>query len=75
MIYYRYMTEQHKMYIVKTIIGVGVLLGIFLITESLYTYKQMRDLQGVNTITVNGTGKVEKAPDTARVSFTIEDTQ
>ncbi|MEI6022381.1 MAG: SIMPL domain-containing protein [bacterium] len=69
------MTEQHKMYIVKTIIGVGVLLGIFLITESLYTYKQMRDLQGVNTITVNGTGKVEKAPDTARVSFTIEDTQ
>ena len=69
------MTEQYKMYIVKTIIGVGVLLGIFLITESLYTYKQMRDLQGVNTITVNGTGKVEKAPDTARVSFTIEDVE
>jgi uncharacterized protein YggE len=68
------MIEIYKIHIAKVVIGVGVLLGIFLAVESFYTYKQT-STQGNSSITVSGTGKVEKAPDTARVSFTIEDIQ
>lgn len=69
------MTEEYKTNAWKIGIAVAVLLGVFLIVESVYTYKQYVSLQGNTTITVTGAGKVEKAPDTARVSFSIEDTQ
>lgn len=69
------MTEEYKKNAIKIGIAVAVLLGIFLIIESVYTYKQAQSLQVNTTITVSGIGKIEKAPDTARVSFNIEETK
>ncbi len=53
--------------------------ALFLIGAALVQFKQLRyvgsGLNATNTITVTGAGKVNRAPDTAKVSFTVQDEQ
>jgi len=67
--------ETYGKRIIQIITAVGVLLAIFLLAATLGKLKENRfigsGLAPTNTITVNGQGKIERAPDTAKVSFTI----
>jgi len=65
----------YKSLITKLVIAIGVLLAVFLLVASVAKMKESRyigtGLEATNTITVTGQGKVEKNPDTAKVSFSI----
>jgi uncharacterized protein YggE len=67
--------EKHQQIIIKLIIGIGVLLALFLLAATLGKVKEYRfigsGINATNTITVTGKGKVERAPDTARISFSV----
>lgn len=67
--------EKYKDIINKIIIAVGVLLALFLLVATLGEVKEYRyigsGLEAKNTITVTGTGKIERAPDTAKITFTV----
>lgn len=71
--------EQYKNIIIRIIIGLGILFGLFLLAATFLKMKEYRfvgsGLSATNTITVSGTGKVDRSPDTAKVSFTIQDEQ
>ncbi len=71
--------EKYHTIIIRIIVGVGVLLALFLLAATLVKMKEYRfvgsGVTATNTITVSGTGKVNRAPDTAKVSFTIMDEQ
>lgn len=68
--------EKYHTVIIRIITGVAVLLGVFLIVATATNLKEYRyvgaGLQPGSTISVSGTGKVEKAPDTAKFSFTVQ---
>lgn len=60
----------------KYITGIAVLLGLFLLVMTLGKLKEYRfigsGLSATNTITVTGEGKIDRAPDTAKISFSVE---
>ncbi len=64
--------EQNKG-IIKFIL---IFLGVFLVATSLGKLKEYRfigsGMNATNTITVQGEGKIERAPDTAKVTFTVQ---
>ncbi len=66
-----YMDKYHKI-----IVSVGVLLAAFLLVATLGKLREMRyigaGVPATNTITVNGEGKIDRAPDTAKISFSVE---
>jgi uncharacterized protein len=66
--------EKNRDIINKIIIAVGILLALFLLTATLGKLKEYRyigsGLEAKNTITVSGQGKIERAPDTAKIAFT-----
>jgi uncharacterized protein len=67
--------ERHERTIIRIITAVGVLLALFLLAATLGKLKENRfigsGMEAANTITVTGQGKVERAPDTAKVSFSV----
>jgi uncharacterized protein len=67
--------EKYREIINKIIIAVGILLVLFLLASTLGKLKEYRyigsGLEAKNTITVSGQGKVERAPDTAKIIFTV----
>ncbi|HSE56993.1 MAG TPA: SIMPL domain-containing protein [Candidatus Paceibacterota bacterium] len=67
--------EKYQTTIIRIIVAVGVLLTLFLLAATLGKLKEHRFIgSGVSpaqTITVAGTGKVNRAPDTAKISFTV----
>lgn len=65
--------EQHKG-IIKFVL---LFVGIFLVLASMNKLKEYRYIgsNSSNTITVSGTGKIDRAPDTAKVTVTISDEQ
>lgn len=71
--------QEYKTIIIRIIVGVGILLALFLLAATLVKMKEYRfvgsGVNATNTITVNGTGKIDRAPDTAKISFTIQDEQ
>lgn len=71
--------EKYQTIIIRIIVGVGVLLALFLLAATVVKMKEYRfvgsGLNATNTITVSGTGKIDRSPDTAKVSFTISDEQ
>lgn len=71
--------ETYKTIIIRIIVGVGVLLSLFLLAATLVKMKEYRfvgsGLNATNTITVSGTGKIDRSPDTAKISFTVSDEQ
>ncbi len=71
--------EKYQNIIIRIIVGVGILLSLFLLTATLIKMKEYRfvgtGVSATNTITVSGTGKIDRAPDTAKISFTIQDEQ
>ncbi|MBY0328531.1 hypothetical protein K2Q02_00320, partial [Patescibacteria group bacterium] len=68
-------TQQQKTTFIKVAVTVLVLGGIFLLVAIGAKLKEYRyigsGLPVGNTISVTGQGTVERAPDTARISFTI----
>jgi uncharacterized protein YggE len=68
--------EKYQQIIIRLIIAIGVLLGLFLLVSTLVQVKSYRyvgsGLPASNVITVQGHGEVEKAPDTAKFSFTVQ---
>jgi uncharacterized protein YggE len=68
--------EKYQTIIIRTIITIAVLLGLFLLVATfaqLKSYKYIGSgLPASNVITVQGHGEVDKAPDTAKFSFTIQ---
>jgi hypothetical protein len=60
----------------KLVIIISVLLGLFLLASTVKVLRESRfvgsGLNATNTISVTGQGKVEKAPDTAKISFTVQ---
>ncbi|HTH93411.1 MAG TPA: SIMPL domain-containing protein [Candidatus Paceibacterota bacterium] len=71
--------EKYQSIIIRIVVAVGFLLAIFLLLASISEVKSLRfigsGLPASNTITVQGNGKLEKAPDTAKFSFTIQNEQ
>ncbi len=71
--------EKYHTAIIRIIVGVGILLALFLLAATVVKVKEYRfvgsGVSASNTITVSGEGKVDRAPDTAKVSFTIMDEQ
>lgn len=71
--------EKYHTIIIRLVVIVGVLLGIFLLISIFAQAKSYKyigsGLPAANTITVQGHGEVDKAPDTAKFSFTIQDEQ
>lgn len=71
--------EKYQTVIIRLVVVVGVLLGLFLLAAicgQLKSYKYIGSgLPASNTITVQGNGKIEKSPDTAKFSFTVQDEQ
>lgn len=65
--------EQNKG-IIKFVV---LFLGVFLVAATLVKLKEYRYVgtNASNTITVSGTGKIERSPDTAKISFSIQDEQ
>ncbi|MEO5646652.1 MAG: SIMPL domain-containing protein [Candidatus Paceibacterota bacterium] len=68
--------EKYQTVIIRLVIIIGVLLGLFLLVATLVQVKSYKyvgsGMSASNVITVNGHGEVEKAPDTAKFSFTIQ---
>lgn len=68
---------KHQQNITRIVVGLVVLIGLFLLASVAIKLKQYRYVgSGVmpsTTITVNGKGHLEKAPDTAKISFVIEE--
>jgi len=64
--------EKHQ----KLIISIIVLFGVFLVGSSVKVFRESRfvgsGLNPTNTITVNGKGELEKSPDTAKVTFSVQ---
>lgn len=77
--YMKDIVQQYKKTVVPLFIM--IVLGIALLIFSLIIFMARKTSfigSGVEeraTITVNGTGKLNKIPDTARISFTVSDTQ
>ena len=71
--------QEYKTIIIRIIAGVGILLALFLLTATFVNMKEYRfigsGVNATNTITVSGTGKIARAPDTAKISFTVQDEQ
>lgn len=71
--------EKYQNAVIRIIVIIAVLLGLFLLVATFAQLKSYRyigsGLPASNTITVQGQGKVEKAPDTAKFSFTVQDEQ
>ncbi|MDB5188970.1 MAG: hypothetical protein JWM92_568 [Candidatus Nomurabacteria bacterium] len=69
--------EKYQSVIIRIIVIIAVLLGLFLLTATFMQLKSYRyigsGLPASDTITVNGQGTIEKAPDTAKFSFTVQD--
>ena len=67
--------EKYQTIIVRIIVIIALLLALFLFAATVAKMKQIRfigsGLTATNTITVSGQGKVERAPDTARVTFNV----
>ena len=67
--------EKHEQRIIRLFTVLGVLLSLFLLAATLGKLKENRfigsGLNPTNTITVSGQGKIERAPDTAKVSFSV----
>ncbi len=65
--------EEHK----KLIRFVVLFVGVFLVVATMAKLKEYRYIGSNtnNTITVTGTGKVDRIPDTAKISFTVQDEQ
>lgn len=67
--------EQNKG-IIRLIV---IFVAIFLVAASLGKLKELKyigtGVSATNTITVSGTGKVDRAPDTAKISFTVQNEQ
>jgi uncharacterized protein len=59
----------------KLVVIVGILLGLFLLASTIKVMRESRfvgsGLNATNTISVAGQGKIEKSPDTAKVSFSV----
>jgi uncharacterized protein YggE len=59
----------------KLVIIVSVLLGLFLLASTIKVMRESRfvgsGLNATNTISVTGQGKIEKSPDTAKISFSV----
>ncbi len=59
----------------KILIGLGVLLGLFLLASTVKVVRESRfvgsGLTPTNTISVTGKGEVEKSPDTAKITFSV----
>ena len=72
-------TEKYHTIIIRLIVGVGILLALFLLAATVVKLKEYRfvgsGVTATNTITVSGNGKIDRLPDTAKVSFTIMDEQ
>lgn len=70
-----FMEKNHQI-IIRIIVILAVLLGLFLLVSTfvqLKSYKYVGSgLPASNVITVQGHGEVEKAPDTAKFSFTVQ---
>lgn len=68
-------TQQHKTVFIRLGVAVLVLLALFLLVATFAKLKEYRfigsGLPVGNTISVTGQGTVERAPDTARISFTL----
>jgi len=68
-------TQQQKSVFIRLGVAVLVLLGLFLLVATFAQLKEYRfigsGLPVGNTISVSGQGSVERAPDTARISFTV----
>jgi len=69
--------QKYQGALIRIIVIVGALLALFLlvaICAEVKSYKYIGSgLTAADTITVNGEGTVQKAPDTAKFSFTIQD--
>ncbi|HEY0979790.1 MAG TPA: SIMPL domain-containing protein [Candidatus Paceibacterota bacterium] len=67
--------NENKQTIIRASIIIAVLLGLFLLVATAAKLKEYRYIgsgtPAGNTITVTGEGNVERAPDTARMSFTV----
>jgi uncharacterized protein YggE len=67
--------ENNKQIIIRIALILAVLLGLFLLAATFAKVKEYRyigaGLPAGSTITVTGSGKVEKSPDTAKISFTV----
>lgn len=59
----------------KLVLLIALLLGVFLFASTIKAFRESRfagsGLNATNTITVSGTGEVNKSPDTAKVSFSV----
>ncbi len=59
----------------KLVLVISILLGLFLLATTIKTLRESKlvgsGLNATNTITVSGTGEVNKSPDTAKVSFSV----
>ncbi len=71
--------EKYQSVIIRIVVIIGILLALFLLAATVSEVKSYgyigSGLPASNTITVQGNGKVEKAPDTAKFSFTIQNEQ
>lgn len=71
--------EKYQTIIIRIIVGLGVLLALFLLVATVVKIKEYHYVgsgtQATNTITVMGTGKVDRVPDTAKVNFSVSNTQ
>lgn len=71
--------EKYQIIIIRLVVIIGVLLALFLVAVTLGAVKSYKYIgsgtSASNVITVQGHGEVEKAPDTAKFSFTVQDEQ
>jgi uncharacterized protein len=67
--------EKNQTIFIRIIVGIAILLGLFLLAATVAKMKEVRfigsGLNATNTITVSGTGEINRAPDTAKFSFTV----
>jgi uncharacterized protein len=72
-------SQEYKKSIIKVITIIGIVLTLFLLVSTVGKLKEYRfigsGLDAKNTITVQGKGKIERSPDTAKISFSVEDTK
>lgn len=71
--------EKYQTIIIRIIVGLCILLGLLFLGLTMNAFKEYRfigsGLSATNTISVTGQGKVEKTPDTAKISFTVREEQ